>query len=238
MPTGELFREDAYLASCEARVVALLDGGGVVLDRTVFYPGGGGQPADTGLLRPPAGGAVPVAGVRLDPERPGEIVHLAGDPGPLREGGAVVAELDWPRRHRLMRMHSLLHLLCRAVDAPVTGGQVDDGKGRLDFDVPDAGALDKDALTARLAAWIADDRPIAARWVDEAELDARPELVRTMSVRPPRRGRVRLVEVEGVDLQACGGTHVRSTGEIGRAEVARIEKKGRLNRRVVVTLLD
>jgi misacylated tRNA(Ala) deacylase len=240
-PTEELFREDAYLASCDARVVAVREGGGgVVLDRTVFYPGGGGQPADAGALRLPDGAAVPVTGIRPDPERPGEIVHLvAAGAGPLRAGDAVAAELDWPRRHRLMRMHSLLHLLCRAVDAPVTGGQVDDGKGRLDFDVPDAGALDKDALTARLAAWVADDRPVTARWVDEEELDARPELVRTMSVRPPRgRGRVRLVAIEGVDLQACGGTHVRSTGEIGRAEVARIEKKGRLNRRVVVTLLD
>lgn len=238
-PTEELFRDDAYLAACSARVMAVREGGGVVLDRTVFYPQGGGQPADTGALRPADGPSVAVLGARADPERPGEILHLVADPGTLREGDAVAAELDWPRRRRLMRMHSLLHLLCRAVDAPVTGGQVDDGKGRLDFDVPDAASLDKDALAARLAAWIADDRPIAARWVEEAELDARPELVRTMSVRPPRgRGRVRLVEIEGVDLQACGGTHVRSTGEIGGVEVARIEKKGRLNRRVVVTLLD
>ena len=124
------------------------------------------------------------------------------------------------------------------MDAPVTGGQVEEGRGRLDFDLPEAG-LDKDALTARLEGWIAEDRPIRASWVEEAELDARPELVRTMAVKPPRgQGRVRLVEIEGVDLQACGGTHVGTTGEIGRVAVTRVEKKGRINRRVAVALLD
>jgi misacylated tRNA(Ala) deacylase len=233
--TEELFREDAYLTSCAARVLAAGEAG-VVLDRTVFYPQGGGQPGDTGLLRLADGGTVPVLGTRKG-EEPETVLHLVADPGALRPGEEVVAEIDWPRRHRLMRTHSLLHLLCRAVDAPVTGGQVEEGRGRLDFDLPEAG-LDKDALTARLAAWIAEDRPIWAFWVEEAELDARPELVRTMAVKPPRgQGRVRLVEIDGVDLQACGGTHVRRTGEIGRAEVTRIEKKGRLNRRVAVSLL-
>lgn len=236
MPTEELFREDAYLRRCAARVLATHEGG-VVLDRTVFYAQGGGQPGDTGLLRSRDGREIGVGGTRRGgPE--GEILHMVAEPAGLGAGTEVEAVIDWERRYRLMRVHSCLHLLCRAVDAPVTGGQVDDGKGRLDFDVPEA-VLDREVLTARLAAWIAEDRPIRARWIEEAELDARPDLVRTMSVAPPRgQGRVRLVEIEGLDLQACGGTHVRSTGEIGRVEVSRIEKKGRLNRRVVVRLLD
>ena len=222
MVTEELFREDAYLRHCAARVLAVTEAG-VVLDRTVFYPQGGGQPGDTGVLRLADGGTV---------------LHLVAEAGGLQPGEEVVAEIDWARRHRLMRTHSLLHLLCRTVDAPVTGGQVEEGRGRLDFDLPEAG-LDKDALTARLEGWIAEDRPIRASWVEEAELDARPELVRTMTVKPPRgQGRVRLVEIEGVDLQACGGTHVGTTGEIGRVAVTRVEKKGRINRRVAVALLD
>lgn len=236
MVTEELFREDAYLRHCAARVLAVAEAG-VVLDRTVFYPQGGGQPGDTGVLRLADGGAVPVLGTRKGGE-PGTVLHLVAEAGGLQPGAEVVAEIDWVRRHRLMRTHSLLHLLCRAVDAPVTGGQVEEGRGRLDFDLPEAG-LDKDALTARLEGWIAEDRPIRASWVEEAELDARPELVRTMAVKPPRgQGRVRLVEIEGVDLQACGGTHVGTTGEIGRVAVTRVEKKGRINRRVAVALLD
>ena len=236
MVTEELFREDAYLRHCAARVLAVTEAG-VVLDRTVFYPQGGGQPGDTGVLRLADGGTVPVLGTRKGGE-PGTVLHLVAEAGGLQPGAEVVAEIDWARRHRLMRTHSLLHLLCRAVDAPVTGGQVEEGRGRLDFDLPEAG-LDKDALTARLEGWIAEDRPIRASWVEEAELDARPELVRTMAVKPPRgQGRVRLVEIEGVDLQACGGTHVGTTGEIGRVAVTRVEKKGRINRRVAVALLD
>jgi misacylated tRNA(Ala) deacylase len=234
--TEELFRDDAYLRCCAARVLAVAEAG-VVLDRTVFYPQGGGQPGDTGVLRLADGGTVPVLGTRKG-EGPGTVLHLVAEAGGLQPGAEVVAEIDWARRHRLMRTHSLLHLLCRAVDAPVTGGQVEEGRGRLDFDLPEAG-LDKDALTARLEGWIAEDRPIRASWVEEAELDARPELVRTMAVKPPRgQGRVRLVEIEGVDLQACGGTHVGTTGEIGRVAVTRVEKKGRINRRVAVALLD
>jgi misacylated tRNA(Ala) deacylase len=234
--TEELFREDAYLRECAARVLAATEAG-VVLDRTVFYPQGGGQPGDTGVLRLADGGTVPVLGTRKG-EEPGTVLHLVAEAGGLRPGAEVTAEIDWARRYRLMRTHSLLHLLCRAVDAPVTGGQVEEGRGRLDFDLPEAG-LDKDALTARLEGWIAEDRPIRASWVEEAELDARPELVRTMAVKPPRgQGRVRLVEIEGVDLQACGGTHVGTTGEIGRVAVTRVEKKGRINRRVAVALLD
>jgi misacylated tRNA(Ala) deacylase len=236
MMTEELFREDAYLRQCAARVMAT-EAGWVALDRTVFYARGGGQPGDTGGLRLPDGRWLAVTDTRRD-EVAGCILHLAELADGLEPGTAVEAAIDWERRHRLMRMHSCLHLLCRAVDAPVTGGQVDDGKGRLDFDLPEA-MLDRVQLTARLMAWIAEDRPIRASWIEEDELDGRPELVRTMSVKPPRgQGRVRLIEIEGLDLQACGGTHVGSTAEIGRVEVTRIEKKGRLNRRVVVQLLD
>jgi misacylated tRNA(Ala) deacylase len=147
-----------------------------------------------------------------------------------------VAEIDWPRRHRLMRMHSALHLLCAAVACPVSGGQVGADRSRLDFDLQGA-VVDKDAIAERMARWIAEDRPIRFTWIDAGELDARPDLVRTMSVRPPSAGgKVRLVEIEGVDLQACGGTHVRSTGEIGALAVGKIENKGRQNRRVNIAL--
>lgn len=232
MPTIELFREDSYLVRCTARVTAAGDGW-LELDRTVLYANAGGQPGDTGLI-----GSVAVVDT-VKGEAAGAIRHLLAPGAAAQAGGDTVSvEVDWPRRHRLMRMHSALHLLCRAVDGIVTGGQVGDGKGRLDFDIPEP-TLDKDAIAARLNAWIAEDHPIRHLWVDEAELDARPELVRTLSVKPPRgQGRVRLVEIEGVDLQACGGTHVRSTAEIGRVRVDKIEKKGRQNRRVAIAFAD
>lgn len=230
MPTIELFRGDSYLARCTALVTASGDGW-VELDRTVLYATAGGQPGDTGLI----GGLQVIDTVKGD--EPGTIRHMlaAGASAP-EVGSTVEVEVDWPRRYRLMRMHSALHLLCRAVDGVVTGGQVGDGKGRLDFDIPEP-TLDKDAIAARLNAWIEEDHAIRHLWVEESELDARPELVRTLSVKPPRgQGRVRLVEIDGVDLQACGGTHVRSTAEIGRIRVEKIEKKGRQNRRVAIVL--
>ena len=232
--TQELFREDAYARSCEAAVVtAAADG--VTLDRTVFYCAGGGQPGDRGRLLAGDAGVVEVVDtIRSD----GRIVHriAAGNEAPA-VGTRLVAEIDWPRRHRLMRMHSALHLLCAAVACPVTGGQVGTDRSRLDFDA--AAGLDKDAIAEQIARWIAADHAIGHLWIDAAELDARPELVRTMSVRPPRdAGRVRLVEIASVDLQACGGTHVRSTAEIGAVIVGKIENKGRQNRRVNVTLDD
>ena len=230
--TEQLFREDAYARSCEAEVIAACDGG-VCLDRTVFYCQGGGQPGDCGRLLT-ADGALEVIDTTRDADR---IVHRLAAAGPAPGAGSrVVAEIDWPRRHRLMRMHSALHLLCAAVACPVTGGQVGAERSRLDFDLQGA-AVDKDAITERIARWIAADHAIRHLWIDAAELDARPELVRTMSVRPPRgAGRVRLIEIEGVDLQACGGTHVRSTGEIGAVAIGKIENKGRQNRRVNIML--
>jgi misacylated tRNA(Ala) deacylase len=230
--TALLFRDDAYLRTCTAEVIDA-GSGGVQLSRTVFYPAGGGQPGDLGRLR--IGSAELQV---IDTVKAGDgVLHLLeGGAAPPGAGSPVEAEIDWERRHRLMRMHSALHLLCAAVAQPVTGGQIGDGKGRLDFDVQD-GPLDKERILERLQGWIEGEHAIGSRWIDADELERRPELVRTMSVRPPSTGgRIRLVEIEGVDLQACGGTHVRSTGEIGRVLVGKIENKGRQNRRVNLLL--
>ena len=235
--TEEVFRQDAYSRSCEARITAV-DEAGVRLDRTVFYPLGGGQPGDTGELVLDEGTTMRIVDTRKG-GAPGEIVHVSeGTVDPDLTGSAVTARIDWERRHRLMRMHTCLHLLCSLVPAPVTGGSVRDGSGRLDFDLPES-TLDKADLTDRLNRLIAGDHPVTPRWISEEELDANPSLVRTMSVAPPRgQGRVRVLDIAGVDLQPCGGTHVASTGEIGWVRVTKIEKKGRQNRRVTVALDD
>jgi misacylated tRNA(Ala) deacylase len=235
--TELVFRDDAYLRSCPARVVAV-DERGIRLDRTVFYPTGGGQPGDTGVLRLADGTAIAITDT-VKGDGPDEVVHVPARDSLLPEPGAeVTAEIDWERRHRLMRMHTCLHLLCAVVPGAVTGGSVGDGRGRLDFDVPGA-SLDKDAITAGLNKLIAEGHTVAPRWIDDAELEARPELVRTMSVKPPTgAGKVRLLEIDGVDLQPCGGTHVKNTAEIGRVEITRIENKGRQNRRINVAFAD
>jgi misacylated tRNA(Ala) deacylase len=231
--TDELFREDAYLARCQALVIAL-DGLDLYLDRTVLYPTGGGQPGDRGRLVLADGSTLPVADTLKGTQ--GIAHRLAEGTAAPAAGAELTAEVDWPRRYRLMRMHSAMHLLCAAVACPVTGGQVGEAKSRLDFDLQGQ-AVDKDEVAAKIARWIADDRPIRHFWIDAGELEARPELVRTMSVRPPTTGgRVRLVEIEGVDLQACGGTHVRSTREIGALAVGKLENKGRQNRRISLSL--
>ena len=231
--TEEVFRQDAYAQSCEARVIAV-DDAGVRLDRTVFYPLGGGQPGDRGELVFGDGTAIRIIDTRKG-EAASEIVHVPETPAdPGVAGSQVTARIDWDRRHRLMRIHTCMHLLCSLISAPVTGGSIRDGSGRLDFDLPES-TLDKEDLTLRLNRLVAEDHPVNPRWITEEELDANPSLVRTMSVAPPRgRGRVRVLEIEGVDLQPCGGTHVASTGEIGRVRVTKIEKKGRQNRRVNV----
>ena len=233
--TEEVFRQDAYATTCAARVTAV-DDAGIRLDRTVFYPLGGGQPGDTGRLVLPDGTVIRIADTRKG-EAPAEIVHVPDGPvGPDLAGAEVTARIDWERRHRLMRMHTCLHLLCSLVPAPVTGGSIRDGSGRLDFDLPES-TLDKQDLTERLNRLVAEDHAVTPRWISEEELDANPTLVRTMSVAPPRgRGRVRVLDIDGVDLQPCGGTHVASSGEIGRVRVTKIEKKGRQNRRVSVAL--
>ena len=235
--TDEVFRQDAYARSCAARIT-VVDEAGVRLNRTVFYPLGGGQPGDTGELILDDGGAIRIVDTRKG-EAPGEIVHIPERPVDSGLAGSeVTARVDWERRHRLMRMHTCLHLLCSLVPAPVTGGSVRDGSGRLDFDLPES-TLDKADLTDRLNRLVAEDHAVTPRWISEEELDANPSLVRTMSVAPPRgHGRVRVLDIAGVDLQPCGGTHVASSGEIGRVRVTKIEKKGRQNRRVTVALDD
>jgi misacylated tRNA(Ala) deacylase len=235
--TEEVFREDAYVRTCEARVTAV-DERGIQLDRTVFYATGGGQPGDVGVLRLDDGRIVAITDTRRD-RATGEHLHVPAEGAlQLEPGVAVTAEIDWLRRHRLMRMHTAMHLLCALIPQGVTGGAVGEDKSRLDFDLPDT-VLDKDQLTAALARLVAEDHLVAIRWISEAELAAQPELVRTMSVKPPTgSGRVRLVAIEGVDLQPCGGTHVARTGEVGRVSIGKIENKGKHNRRITILLED
>ncbi len=232
-----IFRDDAYKKSCEATVTSA-DEGGIRLDRTVFYHTGGGQPGDSGVLRLEDGGELRIVEARKGADHE-DVVHVPEDGAALPAPGAkVTAEIDWERRHRMMRIHSCMHVLCSIVEGDVTGGQVGDGKGRLDFNLPDT-QLDKEAITAELNRIVAEDHPLTSRWITEDELSQTPELVRTMSVKPPMgAGRVRLMEIEGVDLQPCGGTHVRRTGEIGPVKVTKIENKGRQNRRINIAFAD
>jgi misacylated tRNA(Ala) deacylase len=229
--TELVFRDNAYAKSCAATVVAA-DAGGIRLDRTVFYAESGGQPGDIGVLIPATGSPIVIVDTKKG-EGPDDVLHVPAEGTALpAPGTAVTAEIDWERRHRLMRMHTCLHLLCAVVTGDVTGGQVSDGKGRLDFNLPNT-QLDKDHITAELNRLIQEDHPVRPRWISDEELAAKPELVRTMSVKPPmNQGRVRLLDIESVDLQPCGGTHVARTGEIGRVEVTKIENKGRQNRRI------
>ena len=235
--TELLFRDDGYLRSCTARVIAA-DERGIRLDRTVFYPTGGGQPGDAGVLRLPSGQEIAVVDT-IKGSAPDEVIHVPAARSTLPDPGAeLVAEIDWGRRYRLMRMHTCLHLLCSIVPGAVTGGQVSDGRGRLDFDVPGS-SLDKEMLSGRLNALIAAAHAVGPQWITDAELAAQPELVRTMSVKPPSgMGQVRLIEIAGIDLQPCGGTHIRSTGEIGPVAVTKIENKGKQNRRVILAFAD
>jgi misacylated tRNA(Ala) deacylase len=239
--TELLFRDDGYLRSCAARVVAV-DERGIRLERTVFYPTGGGQPGDTGRLRLASGTEVPIVDT-IKGDAPDEVIHVPAPGATLPETGVeVTAEIDWERRHRLMRMHTCLHLLCAVVPGAVTGGQVSDGRGRLDFDVPGS-SLDKAAIEAGLNALIAAGHSVGPRWISEEELAAKPELVRTMSVKPPSgAGRVRVIDIAGangpVDLQPCGGTHIRNTAEIGPVVLGKIENKGRQNRRINIAFAE
>jgi misacylated tRNA(Ala) deacylase len=220
-----LFREDPYLRSCEATVVAVHEAG-VELDRTVFYPLGGGQAGDTGRL-----GDWRVVDTRKGAD---SVLHLLEPGATPQPGMKLPLELDWERRYRLMRYHTALHLLGAVVKAPVTGGRINDDKAHLDFDI-EMEKLVKDEIEARLNELAAASVQTGIMWITDAELDARPELVKTMSVAPPRgEGRVRLLEIPGVDLQACGGTHVKNTAEIGKLAVARIRSEGKRNKRVTL----
>jgi misacylated tRNA(Ala) deacylase len=234
MSTDCLFREDSYLKECSATVIGLTETGGIVLDRTVFYAASGGQPADGGVLTTTGGDAILIANAVFTDQGKTEIAHqpatAAGSQ--LKIGEPVHAVIDWDRRYARMRMHTALHLLSAVLPFPVTGGAVGDSDGRLDFDIPEAG-LDKDEITGRLAQMIAANAVVRSYWISDDELAAKPNLIKTMSVKPPMgTGRVRLVEIMGYDLQPCGGTHVRGTREIGDVRVTQIEKKGKQNRRV------
>lgn len=234
--TEALFREDAYRRETAATVL-LAEARGVALDRTVFYPQGGGQPGDQGVLELGGGAIVPIVNTIYDADRK-TILHVPAEGAPLPSPGAtVVARIDWDRRLKRMRAHTALHLLSVTLPYPVTGGSVGDAEGRLDFDCE--APLDKAEVERKLNELIARDAAVGCQWITDEELDANPALIKTMSVKPPRgAGRVRLVAIEAMDLQPCGGTHVARTGEIGRASVTQIEKKGRLNRRVRIVLSE
>jgi misacylated tRNA(Ala) deacylase len=237
MPTDCLFREDSYLKSCEARVVAIT-AQGIVLDRTVFYATSGGQPGDSGTLTTREGVTVPITTAIYSDAAKSEIAHQPAPGAPaLKAGDQVTATIDWDKRYARMRMHTALHLLSAVLPFAVTGGSVGESESRLDFDIPEAG-LDKDAIAAKVNEMIAGNAAVTARWISDDELAANPGLVKTMSVKPPvGTGRVRLVEIAGLDLQPCGGTHVRNVGEIGAVRVTQIEKKGKQNRRVRIALV-
>ena len=224
-----LFRDNAYLKSCEATVVAV-HGDTIELDRTVFYPLGGGQAGDTGRVGPWR-----VVDTRKGPGQD-QVLHVLEPGSNPAAGGKVELQLDWERRHRLMRLHTALHLLGAVVKAPVTGGRIADDKAHLDFDI-EMERLVKEAIEAQVNELVRTGSATRPMWITDAELDARPELVRTMSVAPPRgEGRVRLLEIPGIDLQACGGTHVADTAEIGALRVVRIRSEGKRNKRVTLEL--
>ena len=234
--TEELFRDDATLHECAARVVSV-DERGIVLDRTVFYPTGGGQAGDAGVLLLADGRSVLIADTRKVRET-GELLHVPAPDQPLPAvGAAVTARIDSARRRAHMRFHTATHLLCALVPHPVDGCSITAGYARLDFHMNEP--LDKEALSAGIARLVAAAHPVTHRWISDAELDANPQLVRSMSVQPPRgSGRVRLLEIEGVDLQPCGGTHVSNTADIGAVVVTKIEKKSAMTRRVVLGFAD
>jgi misacylated tRNA(Ala) deacylase len=233
--TELLFREDAYLKTATAKVVAAADGV-VVLDRTIFYPLGGGQPGDTGTLTRAGGEALAVADTRKG-EAPGSVAHILAPGAALPEPGETLTlQLDWERRYRLMRLHTALHVMSCVIVAPVTGGNIAPDKARLDFDI-DMDKLDATRIEQGTNELIARGIATETVWITDEELDARPELVKTMSVQPPRgAGRVRLLNIPGIDLQPCGGTHVANIAEIGGIRVLKIRSEGRKNRRVEIAL--
>jgi len=229
----ELFRQDAYLKQADATVTAVEDRG-VRLDRSIFYPTGGGQPGDTGVLHWDGGEAKVADTVKADGND--VLLVLAPDAPKPAVGTQVRCELDWERRYKHMRMHTALHVMSAVIKGNVTGGQVNADKSRLDFNL-EGEVPTKEWVTEEINKILSLDHPVVPQWVTDEELTSRPELVKTMSVRPPMgQGRVRLLSIEGVDLQACGGTHVAQTAEIGRVECIKIENKGKMNRRFIIAL--
>jgi misacylated tRNA(Ala) deacylase len=237
--TDLIFRSDPYLSAADCRIIGHTSEGALIVDRSVFYPTGGGQPGDSGLLEWD-GGRMPIATTL----KVGEAVALVPSEAlPMPPVGAQARMiLDWSRRHRHMRVHTALHLLSVVIPLPVTGGQISADRGRLDFDMPDPPG-DPATIESRLAGLIERDLDVTEDWITEAELAANPALVKTLSVRPPAgQGRVRLIRIgtttDQIDLQPCGGTHVARTAEIGRIAIGKIENKGRQNRRVSISLVD
>ncbi len=235
-----LFRDDATLKNCAATVVGVNERGGIVLDRTVFYANAGGQPGDKGTLSI-NGRDIGIATTVYDESK--NVVHVPVEGSAVPAvGDTLTATLDWSHRHRIMRCHTMMHLLCAAVPFAVTGSSITEDGGRIDFDIPEGQIPDKAMLEAKINGWINEDHAITTRWISDEELDANPELVRTMFVKPPRgSGKVRLVligEDGKIDLQPCGGTHVSSTGEIGAIAVDKIQNKGKINRRIRLVLVN
>lgn len=242
-PTDLLFRDDAYLTEATARTVAIGADGGIEFDRTVFYAASGGQPGDSGVIVCADRREIAVAtAVHPDGDKARVRHLLAPDTTPPAPGETVTLRIDWDRRHRLMRMHTALHLATVVFPFPITGAQVGTDKGRVDFDMAEL-PTDVPALERQINAFIAEDHPISAEWVSEDALDANPGLIKSLNVAPPRgQGRVRLVRIgtgdTTIDLQPCGGTHVRSTGEVGTLRIGKLEKKGRENRRVTLYFVE
>ena len=235
-----LFRRDCYQREAQAKVIAHTMEGGVVLDRSIFYPKGGGQPGDSGHLRWDTQTMSIATAIKGNGD---QIVLIPAEPQALPPVGAIlVQELDWERRHKHMRVHTALHLLSVAVPFGVTGGSIGAGQGRLDFDMPEV-PENREIIEQALQAFVEMDVVVSEEWIDQATLYASPELVKTVAVKPPRgAGQVRLVRIgrgdDQIDLQPCGGTHVARTGEIGALRLGKIEKKGRMNRRIYLHLDD
>lgn len=230
-----LYLNDAYLTSCEA-IVTAAGPEGIVLDRTVFYPRGGGQPGDSGTLTLAQDSVIRIEETCYGAER--QILHVPAEDGALPAAGDnLIAKIDWERRYRHMRMHSCLHYLGIALPYGVTGGSIGETRSRLDFDLSEP--IDKQVVTEQLNALIGKDCELETIWTNWEELERRPDLIRTLSVQPPKNAsEIRLLKIADLDLQPCGGTHVRHSSEIGRVNVTKTEKKGSRNRRVYVELLD
>ena len=232
MTSTEIFRSDPYLSSSEATVVAVREEG-LILDKTVFYPEGGGQPGDIGRIANNIFGADVTNTIKSTDG----ILHLTDNKlGLISVGDNVEIDIDWERRYSLMRMHTALHILCSIVDGAVTGGSVGVQKSRLDFDIPGE-RPDKESLTQQLMEIVDRNYPVISSWISDQELQENPDLIRTMSVKPPTgTGQVRMIRIgDAIDFQPCGGTHVKSTGEIGKIKISKIENKGKQNRRINLT---